>query len=73
MCQSKRNKYPVFKESVSYTIILPKSVCLSVAIRSLQAAVTARSSREILKTVRIDCLSFLSHDGVSIRHIGIFV
>ena len=32
----------------------------TVAVRSLQAAVLGRSSREISQTVRIDCHSFLS-------------
>ena len=43
-------------------IIFLKSVCLSVAVRSLHAAIIARSSREIglSQTVRIGCLSFLS-------------
>ena len=36
-----------------YTIILLKSVCLSVDVRKLQVAILARSSREMLQTVRI--------------------
>ena len=36
------------------------SVCLSVVVRKLQAAILARSSQEISETVSIDCYSFLS-------------
>ena len=45
------------------------SVCMYVAVRKrkLNAAVLARSSREISQTVRIDCHSFLSLIGISGR------
>ena len=36
-----------------YTIILLKSVCLSVGVRKMQVAILARSSREMPLTVRI--------------------
>ena len=38
---------------VIYTIILLKSVCLSVTVSKLQVAILARSSREMPQTVRI--------------------
>ena len=38
---------------IIYTIILLKSVCLSVSVRKLQVAILARSSREMSLTVRI--------------------
>ena len=50
-----------------FTIIILKSVCLSVVVRKLQVAILARSSREISQTVRIDCRSFLSRVRISVR------
>ena len=38
---------------IIYTIILLKSVCLSVGVRKLQIAILARSPREMTLTVRI--------------------
>ena len=55
------------QQNVVCIIILLRSVCLSVAVRSLQAAVHARSSREISQTVRIDCHSFHSRVRISAR------
>ena len=50
-----------------YTIILLKSVCLSVGVRKRQVAILARSSREISQTVRIDWQYILSRVRVSVR------
>ena len=49
-----------------YIIILLKSIFLSVVVHSLQAAVLARSSREMSQTVRIGCRSFLSRVRISV-------
>ena len=46
--------------STIYTIILH----LSVAVRKLQVAILARSSREMYQTVRIDWQYILSRDRV---------
>ena len=53
-----------------YTIILLKSVCLSVGVRKLQVAILARSSREMSLTVRIvwqyiSCHEFASQFGLA--------
>ena len=53
--------------------LLFKSVCLSVAVRSLQVAILARSSQEISQTVRIDCHSFLSCVHVAVRPSNFFI
>ena len=50
---------------IIYTIILLKSV----AVRKLQVAILARSSREISQTARIDCRPFLSRVRISVRQI----
>ena len=53
--------------SVIYTIILLKSVCLSVGVRKLQVVILARSSREMYLTVRIVWQYILSRVRVSVR------
>ena len=50
-----------------YTIILLKSVCLSVGVRKLLVAMLARSSRVMSLTVRIDWRYILSRVSVSVR------
>ena len=50
-----------------YTIILRKSVCLSVDVIKLQVAILARSSREMCQTVRIDWKHILSRVRVSVQ------
>ena len=49
------------------TIIVLKSVCLSVGVRKLQVAILARSSREMYLTVRIVWKHILSRVCVSVR------
>ena len=49
-----------------YTIILHKSVCLSVGVRKLQVAILARSSREMSLTDRILPRYILSRVRVSV-------
>ena len=50
-----------------FTIILLKSVCLSVGVRKRQVAILARSSREMSLTVRIVWQYILSRVRVSVR------
>ena len=53
-----------------YTIIL---LSLSVAVRKLQVAILAQSSREISQTVCIDCHSFLSRVRISVGPSNFFL
>ena len=53
-------------DEVIYTIILLKSVYLSVFFK-LQLKILAQSSREISQTVRINCHSFLSRVRISVQ------
>ena len=50
-----------------YTIILHKSVCVSVGVRKLQVAILARSPREMSLTDRILPRYILSRVRVSVR------
>ena len=54
-------------------MILLKSACLSVVVRKLQAAILARSSREMSLTVCIDCHSFFSRVRISVRPSKFFI
>ena len=45
----------------------PLPLNLSVTVRSLQAAILARSSREIPQTVLINCHSFRSRVRISVQ------
>ncbi len=56
-----------------YTIILLKSLCLSVGVRILQVAILARSSREMYLTVRIVWQYILSRVRVLVRHINFYM
>ena len=51
----------------SHTIILLKSVCLSVDVSKLQVAILARSSREMSQTVCIDWKHMPSRVRISVR------
>ena len=57
----------VIKVQLNYTIILHKSVCLSVGVRKLQDAILARSSREMSLNDRIVWQYILSRVRVSVR------
>ena len=56
-----------------YTIILHKSVCLSVGVRKLQVAILARSSREMSLTDRILQRYILSRVRVSVWPSNFFI
>ena len=53
--------------SIQCTIILLKSVCMSVGVRKLQVAILARSSREMSLTDRIVRQYIMSRVRVSVR------
>ena len=63
----------VHKGLIIYAIILRKSVGLTVAVRKLQIAFLARSSREVSQTVRIDGHSFFSRVRISVRPSIVFI
>ena len=64
---------PLCTSFIIYTIILLKSVCLSVGVRKLQVAILARSTREMAITVCIVWQYILSRVRVSVRPSNCFV
>ena len=61
------------RSRVIYTIILAKSVCLSVGVIKLQVAILARACRELSQTFRIDRQYILSRVRVSLRPSNCFI
>ena len=67
-CSDNWYNHGELSEPSCYTIIVLKSV----AVRKLQVAILARSSREMSQTVRIDWQHFLSRVRISVRPSNFF-